>query len=358
VASVVVVLVSILFFEILSCLYFVKFSKYAYTPRYLMKFRGLEGRTEHDEWGAWRVPNSVVRQKTSCFDVEYRANDVGARDRNRKKFDTGKRIVFLGDSFIEGVGVAAEDRISNILEKRLGLECLNFGVGYNTGPLQYSQIYQTLASRYSHGTVVIGLLPVNDFTDNDPDFPRWINDHLRYRPYYRKSATGYDIFYKTSKPQYRLIAEYSGNTITKRMLANFWSYGFYLVLKQEVPYKSILTGNSVAGVGYFETNDDRIAAAKYYLRSIVTMAKGKKIIIMVIPTYDEIVALKNEKSPWLDSFAREFDGGNVKVVDLAQTMTRMSDADIKRLFLSCDPHWSPYGQAVAADILQKNISQW
>ena len=65
------------------------------------------------DFGVWHGPNSSYRHLTTSYDVSYRANSYGARDKERTRTSGAhRRVIVLGDSFVEGYGVKAEDRFS------------------------------------------------------------------------------------------------------------------------------------------------------------------------------------------------------------------------------------------------------
>jgi hypothetical protein len=133
--------------------------------------------------GRWRYPDKSVHIKTNCIDINYQTNSVGARDRERSVRSTAEnRVVVLGDSFAEGLGVPVDDRITNILESTTGIEHLNFGTA-SWGTIQEWQYYKNHAQTYDHSAVFVLALPENDFTDNNPDS----RNHNWYRPYLRRT---------------------------------------------------------------------------------------------------------------------------------------------------------------------------
>ena len=87
------------------------------------------------DFGVWHRPNGHFYHQGGCFNVQYTTNSVGARDVERSLHSTESRTIVLGDSFVEGLGVADQYRLTNILEKQTGREFLNFGTGGDFGPL-------------------------------------------------------------------------------------------------------------------------------------------------------------------------------------------------------------------------------
>jgi hypothetical protein len=151
-------------------------------PIYRTRYSGDSWRTQKDLWGSWHKPNTTDRHHR-CFDVQYRSNEVGARDSSfaYKKAGSEDRYVLLGDSFAEGYGVNFADTAQAQLERLLGIDVYNFGSAGYFGPVQYYLIYKELASQYQHDGIILFFLPANDFTDNDyslwKDF-RWPIRHI------------------------------------------------------------------------------------------------------------------------------------------------------------------------------------
>ena len=116
--------------------------------------------------GAWRPVNIKTIQKRSCFNVEYKTNEVGARDSTFNNL-RGANGLLIGDSFAEGYGVNYKETSQYILEKKKNVNIINLGVSKNTGPVQYWLIYSAFKSKYDHEFIIIYFLPHNDFGEND-----------------------------------------------------------------------------------------------------------------------------------------------------------------------------------------------
>ena len=84
-------------------------------------------------------PNGHYRHTGYEFDYEWNNNSLGMRDReHRMRKDPGLlRMLFLGDSFVQGHGVRLEDTVVARLEARMGsVEIFNAGVfGYSPRPI-------------------------------------------------------------------------------------------------------------------------------------------------------------------------------------------------------------------------------
>jgi hypothetical protein len=68
----------------------------------------------HTIFGVWHREDAETRHRSACFDVAYKTNAVGARDRERAVRTQERRIVVLGDSFAEGWGVHLPERIPGL----------------------------------------------------------------------------------------------------------------------------------------------------------------------------------------------------------------------------------------------------
>ena len=134
-------------------------------------------------FGIWHYPDGVFYHQGACFDVTYHTNSYGARDVERSLHASQPRTVMLGDSFVEGLDSSDRQRLTSLLEQQTGREHLNFGTSGGFSPLQYALLYRSLASRFDHNLVVVGVFPDNDFHEMDA---AWLEKNYagEYRPYY------------------------------------------------------------------------------------------------------------------------------------------------------------------------------
>ena len=102
--------------------------------------------TEEESWGAWHKKNITVKHKKSCFDVEYQTNDIGARDDNFKNQKYKKNMILIGDSFVEGDCVKAEESLNGNISELTGNKIITLGIG-GSGPLFYLARIREYANR-------------------------------------------------------------------------------------------------------------------------------------------------------------------------------------------------------------------
>lgn len=322
------------------------------------------------DFGVWHYPNAVADAKRECFDVVYRSNSCGAVDKERSLKSDKTRVVVLGDSFVEGFGVNAEDRFTDILESRTGVEHLNFGTSGNFGSIQEMMLYKTMASKFDHNAVYVFALPDNDFKDNSP---RGFMDGIRYRPYYDKN---FNIYYPVEFEK-RFDAGMSFSARVRDKLSNkIHTFNQIRQLLDRMKSSDIKRQGVVyAGLFGGEINGKRAGKkSKYYEYSQIDMdrlirsyediaaaAEGRPVFIFTIPRYQDIYRFDTTKEAPpvardLKAFADKHE--NVFYYDLLDGIVSydFKDKTVTDMFHTCDGHWSPYGHMVAAELVQRYVS--
>ena len=300
-------------------------------------------------FGVWHRPNGHFYHQGGCFSAQYTTNSYGARDVERSLHSSRPRTVVLGDSMIEGVGLNDEDRLTNILEKRTGEEYLNFGTGGDFGPLQYALLYKTLASRFDHDTVLVAILPDNDFRDMSLEWGK-VHHQGRYRPSY---ADDLSVVYTGH------VQPESGEGLWDHVEAVLRAYLASYHVGQYL-YSSMYLRTLPPYSGYNDfTNVDLVHLNKA-LQDIKATAEEHhaRMAMVVIPTYIDFLRFRqsgaNRLGPILATWGRD---NGIPVKDLLPEMYARSGGNFPPLFLSCDGHWTARGSKVAADVLQPWLAQ-
>jgi hypothetical protein len=294
-------------------------------------------------FGVWHRPNSHFYHQGGCFSVQYTTNSYGARDVERSLHSSEPRTIVLGDSMIEGLGLADQDRLTNLLEKRTGREYLNFGT-QDFGPLQYALLYKTLASQFDHDTVLVAVLPHNDFLDMSPEWGKaYYAD--RYRPYY---ADDFSIFY--TGHVHPNAGEGFWDHVEAVLRAYLASYhvGQFLYSKwywrMAGPYS-----------GYNDFTEVDLARLKRALEDIKSTADAhhSRMAVILIPVTNDFQRLHGSNANRLGPEIVHWGQDNrVPVKDLLPDMDALSGGNYHSLFFTCNGHWSPRGSEVAAEVLQ------
>lgn len=338
-------------------------------------------KSEKLPWGAWGIPNTVSRKTAGCFDVAYHYNSVGARDKERS-LQGADRWIFVGDSFVEGYGLAEKDRVSDLLEVFTDREMLNFSSSGSLGPLQYKILYEQLAAKYEHKGIVVGLLPDNDFVDNDPV---WWNANkserhwLRHRPYYElasdagsfgvrygvhgKSVPRDDFDVPPALPTNDVLgmvmqmSEWNMRSTLKRLTRHSSFFALLQMVGTRIGAKKRELSAPEAGTGYFTTNVNALRAAELILDELAQNAAGKSRIMLVFPRdLDFAQQRMQEKQGSMEfiAFLKNVASTGWKVIDLSQVPALQALPDTT---LGCNSHWNAAANRAAAEHLRTEV-EW
>lgn len=308
--------------------------------------------------GMWKHPNATFRHANACFDVTYKSNSQGARDVERaSRSPAGRRVVVLGDSFIEGWGVVDQERLTNRLEARTGIEHLNFGASGHFSVVQEWLLYDTYAQKYDHTDVFLFILPFNDYRDNHPDEFR---DDL-YRPFLTRQGDQLEVVYTVP---FEDRATLDRNVFS--MLQNGFDNHVYLsnVLRQGFGRVNTVRPSRKsenAESFYDDFSEEDLNALLHSLNRISEIAGDRSFHIFTIPVekdldYAELHGTDFALTEALRRFADDHE--NTAFHDLASAF--MKHAEERGLnpsdyTLGCDMHWNGLGNQVAADAVSRIV---
>ncbi len=301
------------------------------------------------DFGVWRRPNATFHHRTPCFDVTYRTNSVGARDRERPHRAEGPRVVVLGDSFAEGWGVAEEARFSNGLEAKMGMPFLNFAMPHFS-PYQSLLVYRDLARAFDHEAVILTVLPVNDFVDLDLGWAseRQADYLYRYRPYLVPDGDGFRRV-DSKEPALRRFLR-RGSTAWNAITAA-WRR---LAPETEAP----LPGAGRAGPFsfWYDASDAQVALLEHVLSELRKEAGDREVVVVLLPAERDLVRHEKEGpdplGPRLEAFGRTH---GVRVVSLLDALA--ARPGWREFFFSCDYHLNPAGHAAVSLALARALGE-
>lgn len=138
-------------------------------------------------WHRPGVHTKMITPETVNWSLTY--NSTGMRDRERSLAKIRRRVVVLGDSYVEGLQLPDDKTVTRDLEKLLGdsWEVLNFGIT-GAGTTESLLIYNHLAKSYSPDIVALFFYVGNDVRNNSPTLEGLRNNLVeeqqrRLRPY-------------------------------------------------------------------------------------------------------------------------------------------------------------------------------
>ncbi|WP_156133127.1 hypothetical protein [Lacinutrix sp. Hel_I_90] len=314
-----------------------------------------------ENFGTLHLPNDTYRQKKYCFDVLYRSNSQGFRDQERVINAETKRVVALGDSFTEGIGVQLEDRLTNLLEKETDIPHLNYGMAGNFGPTQYMMLYKTLARKYSHEAVLVSILPSNDFIDDDYEINLRVGGD-RYQPFLDGNYPDYALVYyadSIQKSKARPGKQHLINKLLKNFTHSYIMYRYVRAMKnvQAIPKDKLLAASQVPS--YFNYSEKQFNRMRYALEAIKEHAGDRPVMVYSIPIFKEIKAFREHgKNPLGKQLKAVCDSIGVGYLDLLPRTENLSEDEYEALFLSCDGHWSEAGNAFAKAQIESYFSYY
>jgi GDSL-like lipase/acylhydrolase family protein len=306
------------------------------------------------DFGVWRPPNARYRHRKTCFDVVYTTNSHGMRDPKRSLSSSQPRVAVLGDSMVEGWGIADGHRLTDRLTKLTGIEHLNFGSAGGFGTTQAWLLYKTLASTFDHRAVIFTILPDNDFIDDEPEPPETAS--RSHRPYLEGRYPDYTL----RLPQ-RLGSRQRWEQTFNAFLDEFsLTYSARQHVIELVKSRWAALRRSIADPTpvaiksyYYDYTPDQFDRLRYAVEQIKSIAGERPVLIVSVPLVRDYERVAREgKPPPLTSALRSL-AANVgtSYVDLLE-LTK--DADWPSHFLACDGHWSHEGHRVAAEILARH----
>jgi hypothetical protein len=309
------------------------------------------------EFGTWHLPNSHFVHDRACFSVPYSFNSFGARDTERSRQSSEPRAVMLGDSFVEGYGLKTEERLSDLMEAWSGREVLNFGVAGNAGTVQYWLIYRHLASKFDHSLVLVGILPDNDFQDNDYEYglSAYAN---RFRPYLVGRYPDYQLLFFNQEFFDPEAKRHPWEVFATHCLREFtFSYRTlrYVIHRRNQDRAAAVTKDSS---GYYDFRPQDWDLMRFSLEQLCGLAqeKGAKVVVFAIPREKDVLHYKMRGYPRLSRRLQALgDEVGFVFVDLLPGFVEQCWGDGARLagcWLPCDPHWSDRGSRAALEVLK------
>jgi hypothetical protein len=298
--------------------------------------------------GHWHPANGRFLHQDGCFSVEYTTNSYGARDIERTLHSAQPRTIVLGDSMMEGMGLPAGERLSDLLEKHTGREHLNFGIA-GTGPLQYALLYKTKAAEFDHDLVLVGVLPFNDFHDMDVAYAKAHGKGDYYRPYY---ADDFSIFYTG-----HFDANHRGRAVDYAedyLRAYLASYHVYQYVENRLIWSAWADGSRpYSGFNDFTPVDlERLKHALLDIKSIADQHHARVAVLLIpfVVDYNRLHSAHEDRlGPVMEAWGREV---GISVKDLLPPMDADSGGDYRSYHLLCDGHWSARGTTEAEKIVE------
>lgn len=367
--------INLLILEVLSFVlihfFYVEQPPNSYKQRFLPYFIDTE-----EPFTTWHYKNLSTRHIGPKWNVEYKFNSYGARDKERKLSSTNTRFLFLGDSFLEGYGIHQKDRLSDRLEESTGIECLNFAVS-GIGQTQMNLIYENVGNKFSHDALFIGFYPFNDFRENDYANRKKYYAN-RYRPYRTKDSLGNFTlsYYQNSavKSDYHaskfsekgyfsllLNAVKKDEGLLKKVKNIYFDFTYSGALIKSViqrfdnikePHKKSILEKDTHHLENIKSQDWEIL--EHELRQIKNRAQNKPILLLFIPhpgdfAYRSNLARTTAVQEKAETLCNSL---GIHYIDFLELLPQK---ELSKLYIKNDDHWSSYGNKMAEQIIKKKL---
>ena len=278
-------------------------------------------------------------------------NSLGFVDETNREVPlkkSGKRVLFLGDSFMEGVGYPWNQTVAGIISERFkkqGVELLNASVISYSPKIYYLKLKHFLEMGLEIDELYV-FVDISDIID-EVVYDYFVPKEFSYLERNWQSLDNFFIkgsyVYRAGKVNYFLaqINPYHEN-------AQIWGglNGFYAL-------KPMWTYDDAAYKLYGEKG---VASAKKHIDKIreLCQQKGIKLHIGVWPWEGQAVNRNGRKQ--YEIWKEYTDKYHIDFISLFDTFEAMSPEELSSIFIKYDIHWNDKGNKIVADYIWQHIS--
>ncbi len=308
-------------------------------------------------------------------------NSLGFKDQNNRKVKFKDRnILFIGDSFTEGVGIKYEDTFVGLIDSELkkkynDIEVLNAGVQSYSTSIYLSKIHYLLNKKNLPITDIVIVVSGGDIFDDaykylDVD-ENFVLDHVDHK---NKIIINIINFFKSNTLIYQIISRITPPKVIPTLLKSLFSEKNIVdyssrenelnkISNEEISKMSFLY---LKDYNYFFSNNEfknwgkgAINKSIKNLKEIIKITESKNISLNILYLYEPVIILRdpnmNSINYLVDNF-KSLEKNNVKVFILNEYYKNYVDKYeiYKDLFFINDIHLNKKGnKAVAEEILNK-----
>jgi len=299
----------------------------------------------YDETLGWRLaPGAKGRIASAEFDTAFAIDAHGARMAREVPYARDplrKRVLLLGDSFTFGYGVQDAQRFGDLLAARLpGVEIVNLGV-LATGTDQQWLLYQREGVKYGADLVVLG----------------YMTDHIVRNARTSLVVGGGKV---VSKPAFALeggLLELRNVPVPREGPLVTFSALARLVGRARAAGARSLAAPGTDPYPQYDAGSPEWALTTALVRGVAesVRASGSELLLLSIPVREYVVdpAVEPRGSAAIAEFAN---AEGLALLDFLPALRAAAQAG-EQPYFEQDPHWTPAGHAVAAEILYARLAR-
>jgi len=311
-------------------------------------------------------------------------NDLGFKDKSNRKVRFKKRnILFIGDSFTEGVGLSYEDTYVGIIESKLknkykDIEILNAGVqSYSTG-IYLSKIYYLLENKKLPITDVVIMVSSGDIFDDAFKYlnvdENYILDHVDHKNkiiinlinFCKSNTLFYQIISRITPP--KVIPELIKSLFNKKKNKLNYNYQENELMKISNEEISRMYFLDLKDYNYFFSEDEYkkwgkkgIDKSVKNLKKVVEITSNRNINLTILYLFEPSIILKkpnNEPINYLLGSLKNLENDNSKFFVINHFYDEYKDKyeSYKKLFFINDIHLNKKGNKLVADEILRKIN--
>ena len=309
-------------------------------------------------------------------------NNLGFKDSsNREVKFKNKNILFIGDSFTEGVGIRYQDTYVGLIEKNLkkkynDIEVLNAGVQSYSTSIYLSKIYHLVHRKKLPITDIVVMVSGGDIFDDYYKYldlsDDYILNHVDQKNIYLIKVIN---FIKSNTLTYQLINRITPPKVIPGLIKSIFSKKDSIIdYSQKEKNLFSISNNEIDQMKFLDHKDyaylysnmefdkwgkKAIDKSMSNLKQIIKITDEKNINLNIFYLYEPVLLLRKPNQIQFDYLINSFkslENKNVRVSFIKNIYEEYQNAyeAYKNLFFIKDIHWNKRGNAkVAKEILNK-----
>ena len=319
------------------------------------------------------MPNVEVVEPWQKFNKKLITNSIGFRDFSKKKIVkenlNQKRILLIGDSFIEGAGYDYEFTIGGLIQNKVGknIEVLNSAVGSYSPGIYYLKTKYYIDQGYKFDYALI-FLDLSDIVDEQ--YLKYNSDYSKIVNYYPQEPLHKKIFYGTGD-------FLTSNTLLFKFLLNLSDQTEVIKKYIKLKYKAskefkksffktsqedaLLLRMIIEDRGYWTMNEEKFSEvqeglrkSKFFLKKLnnLLVENNVKTYLIVYPWPAQIVYGDSRHQVYWEKFSND---NNINFINLYDQFKGDDKREvILNNFIYGDIHWNKNGNLKILEGLSKN----